>query len=136
MIAFSIILLLFILSEYVGDFLLQPREMALKKSESLWWNFLHCLIVGSTISAMGLIAFYLTGGAYTVLLTLCMVAPVYAIFHGIQDWYIWKWYKSTAKNKGEDFKYWEDKNFYNTIGLDRTLHMITGVVLILLFIQG
>lgn len=78
----------------------------------------------------------------------------YCLIHGIQDWFIWKgyeqvvktrlWNEASVKNSPIDFherlkertelflknrEYAEDKVFYDIIGLDRLLHVITLVVL-------
>lgn len=120
---------------YLADFLFQSREMGKKKSEDLKVLAEH----GTIIFAV----FFLFG---TLFLDKSMVlfSLIYAVIHCLQDGLIWRGYKALVKyhikyayhdywavedesvEKGfKDWKYWEDKRFYDTIGLDQTLHAIT-----------
>jgi len=139
-----------LIAEYVGDFLLQSREMALNKSKNIHCLMRHLIAIFCCIAITG------TGlGLPAVYLAAC-----YVVIHGVQDWYIWKGYKyliyKRFKNKAENEKdidglysedfshnqsiqycelfekdrdYAEDKLFYDTIGLDRTMHVITLTLL-------
>lgn len=42
-------LFLMVLAHFWGDYLLQPKEMAIKKSSSIWWCLLHCFIYTSLV---------------------------------------------------------------------------------------
>lgn len=130
----------------MGDFLLQDRETALNKSKSFKYLGQHLFAIFCCIAAtglgLGMPAVYLAG--------------CYIVVHGIQDWYIWNGYKylvmrrilnkvKTIPNLTQVAKetyiqqksivfemekeYAEDKVFYDTIGLDRLLHVITIVIL-------
>lgn len=141
-------LITLLIAEFVGDFLLQDREMALKKSSDLKFLAKHLFAIFVVMAATGL-----GFGMPSVYLAGC-----YVIIHGIQDWYIWNGYKYlvgkrlmkevkddlsklvTNDKEQELFQarvssfeasreYAEDKVFYDTIGLDRVLHIVTIVVL-------
>lgn len=139
-------MILILVAEYVGDFLLQDRETALNKSKSLKHLNRHLFAIFCCIAATGL-----GFGMPAVYLAAC-----YVVIHGVQDWFIWKGYgailyRRYEKEGGwnpddkhnqilwflEEFKrrrlYAEDKVFYDLIGLDRLLHIITLIILYGLF---
>lgn len=150
-------LILMFLGHFVGDFLLQSRDMGKKKSENFEILFSHLAIVFATTFVFLLFAMPMSRAI--------PVALANAIIHGVIDWNIWKLYKLYAMksikeaaqeiawakrlsivNKlpeqikmekmecliqaREQFKYWEDHWFYATIGFDQLLHALTMIVLI------
>jgi len=133
-------LVLILIAEYIGDFIFQSREIALNKSKDIKVLVKHMAIIfgcmGATAFGLGLPALYLAG--------------CYVIIHGIQDWFVWRGYKAViykrvmkkfnqlgqgeaglawVRNNLNAHKYWEDKLFYDFIGADRLLHIITIIVL-------
>lgn len=128
-------LLVILVAEFVGDFLLQSREIALSKSSNLKSLGKHLFAIFMCMAATGL-----GFGLPAVYLAGC-----YIVIHGVQDWFIWRAYKARLisrlgfdemdlqhppiKEELERFQYWEDKAFYDTIGLDRLLHVLSIIVL-------
>lgn len=121
---------------FFADFICQTREMGGKKSENLKILSYHGLIIFSIFFFCGTLIFNNS---------MILFSIVYTFIHCLQDWYIWRGYKWFAKwriakkefngdmkstwmeEELKIFKYWEDKWFYTTIGLDQTLHFITIV---------
>lgn len=130
------LIVLFIL-HYLADFRFQSREMGKRKSEDFSVLVQHAVIIFSVFFLFGTLTFNTS---------LILFSSIYAIIHGLQDWFMWRGYKLLVKRKiarenfdgdmnntwmGEElkiFKYWEDPKFYDTIGLDQTLHFITIVL--------
>ena len=134
-------LIIILIAEYIGDFLLQDRETALNKSKDLSYLISHMNSIAMVlIIVVGVLKF---SGVITGLAT--PFVALYCLLHGIQDWFIWRGYKlhvikklgftgmdldhPPIKKELEEFKYYEDKAFYDTIGLDRLLHVIALVIL-------
>ena len=111
-------LAIFLIAEYIADFLEQDRETALNKSSNFRYLFKHGVDIWSTIGIAGLIF-----GIQEII----YMSAIYAAIHMIQDKFIWSYYKYSIKNKGSNFEYWNDKTFYDVIGLDRLLHVLTIV---------
>lgn len=128
------IMVLFFVSEYIGDFLLQDRNMAENKSENLGVLLKHVLCVSGTIMCFMGAPMTLLYGLAGLKLTL-ETAVLYGLIHGVQDFLIWNIYKYIRRDKISDFfAWWEDKLFYDFIGFDRLLHVITGITLLLILI--
>ncbi len=116
------------LAHWVGDFLFQPSEMALKKSKSLKWLGLHILRITAVVM---FVSFYINLSWKFILYN--------AIAHAVIDWNIWRFYKRHVGNKRNlpkhafsesgEFKYWEDSAFYRTLGFDQFLHYTTFIIL-------
>jgi Protein of unknown function (DUF3307) len=125
---------------FLADFILQPREMGVKKSQELKWLFGHLAIQFLIFAPFTSIVFALAN---------CAV-------HGVIDWYIWRAYKLSVRARLYDedgdklpknyvelkikpchslmsdageWRFWLDHLFYTTIGLDQMLHGITLVLL-------
>jgi len=144
------ILILILIAEYVGDFLLQDRDVAARKSKEFSALFTHAVYLFISLSVVSLFV-----GSSMILF-----AIVYTAIHAFQDHFIWRIYYriirnrfsrevEAAKIKGNkytdnyvknqvnvmianftaDNKYAEDKVFYDIIGLDRLLHVTTIVIL-------
>lgn len=130
---FVVTLLSFLIAEYIGDFYLQSREMALNKSKDIGTLFAHCTNIANCIYIAG-IAMYMLSNSIALLIT----AILYPIVHGIQDWFLWrKFHVKVKKIHGDNAavyyetkQYADDKLFYDFIGLDRLLHIITGVMIL------
>lgn len=123
---------------FIADFVLQPREMGVKKSSDLRWLGGHLAIQFLIFAPLTSILFALANCA----------------IHGVIDWFIWRGYKWTVvkciykDSEGRDchslisdtdysfvpprlgeWRFWLDHLFYITIGLDQMLHGITLVLL-------
>ena len=115
-------------SHYVGDFLLQRREVALHKSEDL-----KCLAEHTIIMFIVTMVFMLvTGKAFIIVMS---AALLYAVLHGLQDKFIWRMFGDIVainnyKKGSAEFDRW----FFTTLGLDQMLHMMVmfGIVTIIL----
>ena len=122
-------IILLIVAHFFGDFVLQDRETALKKSSSwiaLTKHFIQ-VFFGMTLVVWVVGLFFFP---YAELLFLTGVVFLYSIVHCIQDRYIWRGYKWLRRKEDDTFKYWEDTKFYDTIGLDQALHLITLVAIL------
>ena len=108
---------------FLADFLLQPREMATKKSIDPHWLFAHLVIQFGVFCVVG-----------------WKFALANAAIHGVIDWNIWRLYKLSVAKRFPEFNwkdpkqastydYWNDSWFYHTIGLDQLLHGLTLVLL-------
>lgn len=103
----------------ISDFFLQSRKMAENKSSSLRYLSKHCFIIFCIFYA-GM--FWVPGKC----------ALWNAIIHFIIDGSIWNIYKFSLKYRDIDvnnFQYWKDKWFYNTIGIDQFLHVTTLIII-------
>jgi hypothetical protein len=151
-------LLIILIAEFVGDFLLQSREMALNKSKEIKVLLMHLYYIASSlIISFGLASIWF---AIPFIATFKFVI-LYCLIHGIQDWFIWNGYKllvhlrivkktekelkekhngmlpsytaaliqQRLENFVENKEHAEDKAFYDTIGLDRLLHVATIIIL-------
>lgn len=117
----------------VADFWFQDRETAKKKSENFMFLAKHIAIVYS-VFCVGMLAFiYFKGDLLTTYPKLFIFCAVNAILHGVIDWNIWKLYKLWTRWRNPDvthgYAYWEDSNFYLTIGVDQFLH--TSILVLL-----
>lgn len=111
-----------LLLHFISDFVLQSREVAIKKSNSFVYMLLHCSNI-YTIFGLGLIIIY----PFTDSIANFLIVNTWV--HFLQDTFIWRSYKFLVRNK-PDFKYWESKSFYIVIGFDQMLH-----VMILMFLK-
>ena len=139
-----------LIAEYVGDFLLQDRNMALNKSSKIEYLLLHIFYISSSL----LIGFALLSVFYLVnVITVLKFVFAYCLMHGMQDWLIWRMYSwlirmrySCLDSNNNVFtdeeavqlyiknrEYAEDKLFYDIMGLDRLLHVITLIALFSVF---
>ena len=130
----------------IADFLLQSREMGKNKSQDIG---VLCQHLGIQFAVFFIGCIPLMGADAALIF-----AFVNACIHGVIDWNIWKLYKFYAyicikkivakkhgwwsqppeedpniKEEIANWKYWEDKGFYDTIGVDQFLHGATLVVL-------
>lgn len=138
---------------FLGDFILQPREMGRKKSSDMKYWAAH---VGIQILTFLFGLWYFVGPDMAL-----KIAVANGLIHGLIDAFIWKGYalsvwkrrrgiairnnwneksevfsqlstrpKEAAAYLKKNFKYWEDHWFYATIGLDQMLHTVTIVLLL------
>lgn len=109
------ILLLF--AHFLGDFVLQSREMAMNKSSKLLFNLKHISLV---LLPLLPIAYWYQIHPLKVLM--------YGILHGLQDWFIWPLFKKirtkTYDLDKKSYKPLKDYWFIFTLGLDQFLHLI------------
>lgn len=151
---FAILMIFFLVFEYIADFIAQSRYTAINKSSKFEVLQDHVFTIMGGVGIGMAIAFTIVWGSLSGLIGGAFFAFFYSIIHGVQDWYIWKLYKGCVIERfmksvkvGEELdilkrlkafhdnkEYAEDKLFYDFIGADRTLHIITAVILILIFI--
>jgi len=125
----ALAIIVFLVFDFIGDFLLQSRWVATNKSkddEALCIHFIY-------IVATSFLAFWIVGAGFWKSIP---IALGYAIVHCIQDRYLWTLYKEIRLDKGLDFKYYKDKLFYTFIGLDRLLHVSLGVAMVSCVLRG
>jgi len=127
---FVILMVVFLISEYIGDFILQSREIATTKSSNLDSLQQHSMVVGTIVSIAMAGAFSYVWDSPAGILGGIFFGMFYGVIHGFQDACIWKVYKYIRREAGDKFEYWNDKLFYDFIGLDRMLHIITATILI------
>ena len=122
---------------FLADFILQSREMGKKKSEEFDYLIAHGVIIFTVFFVVSVFIFD------DIHKSLSFVF-LYTILHCFQDWFIWRGYKAYTKwswrehNESnyhmdeyikDGFKYWEDKTFYTTIGLDQARHFATIILI-------
>lgn len=99
-----------------GDFYCQTREVATKKSSEPRYLILHGAIISISLTLFAGIHSFLYGNWW------CAITFVAAnvLLHCAQDWHIWRFYKS---RRDPLTPYYDDENFYLTIGIDQMLHV-------------
>ena len=116
-------IILLLISHFIGDFALQSRKIATTKSTKLTSLSIH---LGILFLSLLPITFLMKASFYIPIL--------YCILHGIQDWFIWKGYKQFYTFRQSYGRlpppFQEDHWFYFTIGFDQLLHII---ILLFLF---
>lgn len=112
-----------IIAHFIGDWYLQSRDTALKKSTIFMVLYSHVF----TVSCVLLPVVWYFNGANKV-----WILIPNGIIHGLIDWNIWTYYKKKLlKRVNGDiavfkaFAYWKDKTFYDTVALDQCLHLVT-----------
>lgn len=107
---------LIVLAHFLGDWLWQSRDMALRKSSEIKVLIEH-------VSRVGLI---LTVPAYIIFdsfVPLVIWITINLVLHAIQDWFIWKIaakvFLKSCKTKEEAYN---KQAFWNIVGLDQFLH--------------
>jgi hypothetical protein len=118
------IVLSLLAAHFLGDWFLQSRNMA--KNKSVYFHaLLEHLVAVTTCLSLLLLFFYNMGITPTFPVQKLFIN---AVLHGIIDWFGWSFYK---RGKPTNFKYWEDKGFYDTIAIDQFLHI---TILFILFL--
>lgn len=112
-----------IITHFVSDWILQPRDVAEKKTSSPFWMFWHISVVFFCfLGAVG--GTYLFGRIPGELILACVWN---AIAHFFIDASMWGFFRAhVAAQPAEYIKYnlyAKDKWFYITIGIDQTLHL-------------
>ena len=106
--------------EYICDFILQSREVAENKTKDI-----KALGIHLSSFLLLLIPLFLMGYTLSVALTFVLM---YALIHGLIDMSLWGFYRKSAE-KRKIKEYWNDKEFYDFIGLDRYLHIVSFILL-------
>ncbi len=109
-------------AHFLGDWALQSRDMAVRKSSEFEVLRDHLMIV----SLFLLIA----SAPFVGIGTACLFTISNMYFHGVIDWFGWSFYKKKFAHLTieEHFKnYW----FYTTIAIDQFLHI---AIIILIFL--
>lgn len=119
-------LLFMIWVHFVGDFLLQRREVAVGKSSNIVHMAEHGTIILIITFVGSLIAF--RGASVAYLFSLILTA-----LHVSQDFLIWNAYRGYRKDSVRDF--WRDPLFYTVIGLDQMLH-VTALIMVMKYFEG
>jgi len=113
------IIVTLLISHFIGDFVFQSRKMAENKSKSLPYLLLHIFVIIMSLNLPAMI------------FKIAWFVPiVYGLLHGMQDLFLWKFYKYLYSKLDRKVNYYEDYWFYFTIGLDQLIHLI---VLFLIF---
>lgn len=152
-----LMIITFITAHLLGDGFLQSRDIAKKKSSSLKALGIHLSYIFLTTFMSGIIvvssyAIFVEDLPLYYWVKVLKFSVFNALIHGIIDASIWNLYKfkvisdhygfssavMCAKDKSKrkillsklnDFKYYEDKWFYDTIMVDQYLHVLTIVLL-------
>jgi hypothetical protein len=129
-------LIYILLLHLVADFWLQDRETAKKKSHKLSFLAKH-IAMNYTVFCIGMSLFLITrNDPLTIYPKLFIFCFLNALSHGIIDWHIWKIYRIwtvfrnpevTIETLKKNWQYWEDNNFWLTMGIDQFLHTATIV---------
>ena len=108
---------LLIITHFVSDWILQPRAVAKRKTNSMIWMLKHLLII-----------FVCTSICFMVINVPSWLAIFYTAIHGIQDRFIWSTYERIRGPYTKEFlaqnKYAEDYWWYFTIAVDQMMHLI------------
>jgi hypothetical protein len=111
---YQIILILFI--HWVVDFLLQTQKMAMNKSKSNYWLFVHVFIYSMTWLFIGLFLFKpMQVMLFTVITFVC---------HFVTDYLTSRWTGKLYKEQ----KFYGFPAFFSVIGLDQFLHYLELIV--------
>jgi hypothetical protein len=104
----------------IFDWVLQDRQTATNKSKSIRYLFPHLFMLYIGLMLWGLFIVDLDHKQSF------LFSVGNCIIHGIIDWYIYKIYAYTVFKRYEnvtiDFKYYDDRWFYNFIAFDQLLH--------------
>ena len=103
---------------WVGDFVLQTREMAENKCQSIKWLTLHVLVYSLTVSV-----------------------PVAALFGSLFHWKALTWFGAnfffhwltdftTSKASAYFYQKGDTKSFFTVIGFDQFIHAATLIMLL------
>ena len=107
-------------AHFIGDWICQPRWMAVNKSKCFPTLLRHLCIV----------SFFLLLVSIPVLglLPALLAVSLNAYAHGIIDWYGWKWYKRKFEFLS-DHEHLNNYWFYTTIAIDQFLHLAIIIIL-------
>jgi len=105
-------ILIIIFIHWIADFLLQTKTMAVNKSKSNYWLFIHVFVYSLTWMFIGLFFFKLIQVLFFTITTF--------ICHFITDYLTSRW---TSKLYKEE-KYYGFPAFFSVIGLDQFLHYL------------
>jgi len=105
------LIIIFVL-HYIGDFLLQPREIATKKSKSIIVLLEHGLYYGMFMLFVGIFFFRCNGVGFL------QFVGVNTLLHVVTDFF-------TSKLTTHFYLKDKHKAFFDTIGVDQLIHIIT-----------
>lgn len=105
-----------VVAHFVSDFWLQGRKMAGRKAGDNIWLLIHAGIVFGTLTAAAI----LSGLPVEISIAFSLINSG---THAIIDKSLWGMYRKYYRSKPANFKYWENKLFYDVIGLDQVLHI-------------
>ena len=130
---------LFTIAHFIGDFVLQSREMGKNKSKYAGVLIAHTCILWSTTVFIGLLIGY--DMTKTEVLEF---ATINSLAHMVIDGIVWNVYKANVRNqlkmicpgenaeyieyRLEEWKFWEDHTFFTFIGFDQMSHMLTIII--------
>lgn len=107
-----------IIAHFLSDFVLQRDYVAKNKSTKWLCMAEHLLLI-----------FLVFGGLAWYHDIALWIPAVYTLLHGIQDAFVWTWFKKYVR-KREDCAvytkynmYANDNKFWNTIAVDQTIHL-------------
>jgi len=97
----QILILIFVL-HFVADFVLQTDDMALNKSSSNYWLTVHAVVYSLTFAIF--------------------FGPLYALINGVLHWVT---DYTTSRIAAHFYKNNKRSLFFQTIGFDQMIHMVT-----------
>ncbi len=113
-----------VLAHFVGDWFLQSRAMARAKSRDLSVLLTHVARVTACIALVS-IPFRLPD-----IDNVAMALLWYAVIHGLQDWFGWRWYGRVYGHLS-DAGHFRNPAWYSTVAMDQALHLIVLFALFL-----
>lgn len=116
-----ILIIIFAITHYLYDFVIQPRSIATQKALSTRHMLYHILMVLCAMMVI-LVPFY---GIRVGI----QLAIYNAFAHFVIDTTIWNIYKK-IRNYDTTYPYWQDKVYYNMLGLDQLLHLVVFIGLL------
>lgn len=109
-------IIIILISHYISDYILQPRIMATKKSKNIYWLISHIIVYTVFLFLFTYIGLYI--------LTPISPFPIllFALFNGLLH-FITDFI--TSKLSAKFYKNKKEKMFYNILGLDQLIHILT-----------
>lgn len=134
-----VLILYSLLLHFIADFICQTRYTAQNKATHLVVLVSHATTVWF-VFVIGSIILLIVTRDPNMLNSFILFGFVNATMHGIIDWNIWRLYNKFVTYRkiaviDTQFKYWEDKYYYMTIGLDQMLHAVVIIVLATLILH-
>lgn len=109
-------IIIILISHYISDYILQPRIMATKKSKNIYWLISHIIVYTCFLFLF----------IYVGLFILTPISPfpflLFVLFNGLLH-FITDFI--TSKLSAKFYKNKKEKMFYNILGLDQLIHILT-----------